>query len=149
MSLLFPVSGSFYLYLVRPMVSLSGPRGAHIDCSNGWKSLKQKPSFLLGLSMTWHEVSSIVPTQWLLFILGLLYSSNSPGFRTHHSFVHDFKVPRTYKRKRERKYYRTILLNNNNNNNIYLHLTTHSSAGYYELMHLFVTPKTRTDSWSV
>lgn len=54
------------------MVSLSGPRGAQMDCSRGWKSLKQKPSFLLGRSITWHEVSITVPTQWLLFVFWLL-----------------------------------------------------------------------------
>lgn len=29
------------------------------------------------------------------FVFGLLYRSNNPGFKTHHNFVHDFKVPRT------------------------------------------------------
>lgn len=30
----------------------------------------------------------------LTFALGLLYNTKRPGLRTHHSFVHDFKVPR-------------------------------------------------------
>jgi len=49
-----------------PIVSFSGPLGAHMDCSKGWKSLKQKPSFFDGLSMTWQVFRRTVPTQWLL-----------------------------------------------------------------------------------
>jgi len=32
--------------------------------------LKQKPSFLLGRSITWHDVSSTVPTQCELLTFG-------------------------------------------------------------------------------
>lgn len=49
-----------------PMVSFSGPLGAQIDWSSGLYNLKQKPSFLLGLSITLQEFRRIVPTQWLL-----------------------------------------------------------------------------------
>lgn len=49
------------------MVSFSGPLGAQIDWSSGLYNLKQNPSFLLGLSITLHEFSRIVPTQWLLY----------------------------------------------------------------------------------
>lgn len=49
-----------------PMVSPSGPLVAQIDCSNGWKSLKQKPSFLEGRSISSQVLSRTVPTQWLL-----------------------------------------------------------------------------------
>ena len=38
---------------------------AHMDWSRGWKSLKQKPSFLEGRSSSWQVFSSIVPTHWL------------------------------------------------------------------------------------
>ena len=48
------------------MVSPSGPLVAQMDCSSGWKSLKQKPSFLEGLSISSHVLSRTVPTQWLL-----------------------------------------------------------------------------------
>lgn len=48
-----------------PIVSFSGPLGAQIVWSKGLYNLKQKPSFLLGLSITLQEFSSIVPTQWL------------------------------------------------------------------------------------
>lgn len=37
---------------------------AQMDCSSGWKSLKQKPSFLEGLSMSSQALSSNVPTHW-------------------------------------------------------------------------------------
>lgn len=43
-----------------PIASFSGPRGAHIDCSKGWNNLKQNPSFLLGRSMTWHVLSTVL-----------------------------------------------------------------------------------------
>ena len=33
------------------------------------------------------------------FCLWLLYKISNPGFSTHHSFVHDFSVPRTCKRE--------------------------------------------------
>lgn len=49
-----------------PMVSPSGPLVAQMDCSRGWNNLKQKPSFLDGLSISSHVLSSTVPTQWLL-----------------------------------------------------------------------------------
>ena len=38
----------------------------HMDWSNGWKSLKQNPSFLLGRSISSHVFNKMVPTQWLL-----------------------------------------------------------------------------------
>lgn len=50
----------------RPMVSPCGPLVAHIDCSRGWKSLKQNPSFFEGRSMSSHVLSSTVPHQWPL-----------------------------------------------------------------------------------
>lgn len=78
-----------------PIVSLSGPRGAQIVWSSWLNNLKQNPSFLDGLSITWQEVSKTVPTQWLLLTFGLLYKSSKPGFSIHHNFVHDFNVPRT------------------------------------------------------
>lgn len=40
---------------------------AHMDWSSGWKSLKQNPSFLDGLSMILHVFNKTVPTQWLLW----------------------------------------------------------------------------------
>ena len=49
-----------------PMDSPSGPRAAHILWSIGWKSLKQKPSFLEGLSINSQVDRIIVPIQWLL-----------------------------------------------------------------------------------
>lgn len=39
---------------------------AHMDWSSGWKSLKQNPSFLDGLSMILQVFNKTVPTQWLL-----------------------------------------------------------------------------------
>lgn len=35
-----------------------------MDMSRGWNSLKQKPSFLDGRSISSHVLSSTVPTQW-------------------------------------------------------------------------------------
>jgi len=50
------VGGTFHVStfqnLLLPIVSFSGPFGDQIDCSNGWKSLKQNPSFLEGRSIT-------------------------------------------------------------------------------------------------
>jgi hypothetical protein len=37
-----------------------------MDWSIGWKSLKQNPSFLEGLSISSQVDKMIVPTQWLL-----------------------------------------------------------------------------------
>ena len=39
---------------------------AQIDMSMGWKSLKQKPSFFDGRSISSHVLSMMVPIQWLL-----------------------------------------------------------------------------------
>ena len=39
---------------------------AQMDMSMGWKSLKQKPSFFEGRSISSHVLSMMVPIQWLL-----------------------------------------------------------------------------------
>ena len=49
-----------------PIASLSGPRDAHMLWSIGWKSLKQKPFFLEGRSISSQVDKIIVPIQWLL-----------------------------------------------------------------------------------
>ena len=49
-----------------PRDSPSGPLLAQIDWSIGWKSLKQKPSFFEGLSISSQEERMIVPIQWRL-----------------------------------------------------------------------------------
>ena len=36
----------------------------HIDTSSAWNSLKQKPSFFDGRSISSHAFSSTVPTHW-------------------------------------------------------------------------------------
>ena len=101
------------------MVSPWGPLGAQMDWSSGWKSLKQKPSFLEGRSISLHVLRRTVPTQScgpsrpasatavngpavdttavfeFTLSLSLLYSSSSPGFSTHHTLVQLFSVPRT------------------------------------------------------
>ena len=67
---------------------------AQIDCSKGWYSLKQNPSFLEGRSINSHVFSNIVPTQCpacnliVLFIpdyysivLEMIYNENQTFFQ--------------------------------------------------------------------
>ncbi len=49
-----------------PSVSPSGPRAAQMDWSIGWNSLKQKPSFFDGRSISSQVLKMIVPIQWPL-----------------------------------------------------------------------------------
>ena len=53
-------------WVIAPYVSPLGPFCAHIVWSRGWYILKQKPSFLDGLSINFAEFKTIVPTQWPL-----------------------------------------------------------------------------------
>ena len=70
--------------------------GAHIGCSNGWNSLKQKPFFLDGLSMTSHTLMMTVPTQLpLLWVLADLFSRRSPGLSSHQNLFHCLRVDLT------------------------------------------------------
>jgi len=47
-----------------PIDSPCGPLVAQMLCSRGWNSLKQKPSFLEGLSISSHVLRRTVPHQW-------------------------------------------------------------------------------------